>query len=51
MADLYLNQAEADDLLTFLAIDYLKLLGRSNIFNFFKDFFLFIFNIAFNYKK
>ena len=32
MADLYLNQAEADDLLTFLAIDYLKLLGRHNIF-------------------
>ena len=49
MADLYLNQAEADDLLTFLAIDYLKLLGRSNIFYFFKDF-LFIFNIAFNFK-
>ena len=27
MADLYLNQAEADDLLAFLALDYTRMLG------------------------
>ena len=29
MADLYLNQAEADELLAFLALDYNKILGKT----------------------
>ena len=37
MADLYINQAEADDLLAYLAVDYSRIIGNfllKNIKNF-----------------
>ena len=33
MADLYINQAEADDLLAYLAVDYSRIIGNILLFN------------------